>query len=98
MADQLLGVLRELVAAEAGKPAPGASTIFSGEMRGTLDAPDWRSLPVLLVGAEDRAAGFLATVAASEPNELLSLIETAPERTVEVELRRARTLIELGRF
>ena len=36
-------------------------------------------------------------MAVTEPDEILELLELAPERTVEVQLREARTLIEAGR-
>ncbi len=52
-----------------------------------------------LLAADDPAAAFLASlgVAATEPEDVLALLEHAPERTVEVQLREARTLIEAGR-
>jgi serine/threonine-protein kinase PknG len=45
MADQLYGVLREIVAEEEGHPAPGASSQFSGPPRGGHERPEWRALP-----------------------------------------------------
>jgi serine/threonine-protein kinase PknG len=97
VAGQLLGVLREIVAVESGAPAPGSSTQFTGELRAS-DDNDWESLPALLVDARDDAAGFLAMLATTGPAELLGLLQEAPSRTFEVELRCTRTLIELGRF
>ncbi len=96
MADQLLGVLREVVARETGKPAPGASSLFTGDLRGRLDRPDWRLLPGLQVDTDDPAAGYLATLAATDPAELAELLRAAPDRTVEVDLRLTRALIEAG--
>jgi serine/threonine-protein kinase PknG len=99
MADQLFGVLREVVANEKGKPSPGPSTLFTTELRGATDHPDWRALPALLVSTDDPAAGYLATVAASadDPGGLVALGQ-APVRTLEVELRMARAFVDAGRF
>jgi serine/threonine-protein kinase PknG len=100
MADQLNGVLHEIVASESGDPWPEPSATFTGELRSNRDDPsDWRALPAPLLAADDPAAAFLASlgVATTEPDEILTLLEQAPERTVEVQLREARTLIEAGR-
>jgi serine/threonine-protein kinase PknG len=99
MAVQLNGVLHEIVAFESGVPWPELSTTFSGELRSNVDDPaDWRALPTPLLAADDPAAAFLASlgVTATEPEEVLALLAQAPERTVEVQLREARTLIEAG--
>ena len=101
MAVQLGGVLREIVAAESGTPWPEVSVLFTGELHGGGDAPDdWRGLPTPLVAADDAASGFLAALAAgvSDPEEILDLLAQAPERTVEVQLREVRALIEAERF
>ena len=101
MAVQLGGVLREIVAAESGTPWPEVSVLFTGELHGGGDAPDdWRGLPTPLVAADDAASGFLAALAAgvSDPEEILDLLAQAPERTVEVQLREVRTLIDAERF
>ncbi|MDF4250675.1 serine/threonine-protein kinase [Streptomyces sp. WMMB303] len=58
MADQLLGVLREVVALQTGKPRPALSTLFGPEPRVVdteLFAP--RSGDASLLGARDPAAG-----------------------------------------
>jgi serine/threonine-protein kinase PknG len=94
MGTQLLGVLREIVADEAGEPRPGVSTVFTAEMPGQTSEPDWHVLPALLVSADDPAAGFLATIAAGNPDDTLSSLRQAPLRTVEVDLRVIRTLID----
>ncbi len=80
-----------------GSPAP--STLFTSELRGSLDAPDWGVLPALLVASDDAGAGFLAAVSGiTDADELASLLAQAPERTVEVKLREARAAIEEGRY
>src|SRR5262249_51634843 len=98
MADQLLGVLREVVSEQSGRAAPGPSTSFTAELPGSLREPDWRALPVPKVSTDDPAAGFLANITAGDAFELAAVLEAAPERTVEVDLRLARTLVELDRF
>jgi len=98
---QLNGVLREIVATEQGTPWPEASTSFTGELRSGSDDPeDWRALPAPLIAVDDAAAAFLASVAvtATDTNEILDVLAQAPERTIEVQLRGARVLIEAGRY
>ena len=100
MAVQLNGVLHEIVASESGTPWPEPSANFTGELRsGANDPVDWRALPAPLIAGDDPAAAFLASVAVAvtEPDEILELLEQAPERTIEVQLRQARTLIDAGR-
>ena len=97
MADQLLGVLREIVAQEEGNPRPAASTWFNGDTYEPVaesEAPDWRMLPTLKVDPDDTAAGLLATLPDSDPGELVHLLADGPMHTVEVQLRLARAQIE----
>ena len=89
MADQLYGVLREIVADQEGHAVPAASTLFSGPLKGGHDQPDWRALPRPQVDTDDPAAGFLATISAGDPQQMIAQLSSAPERTVEVELRHA---------
>jgi len=96
MADQLHGVLCEVVAAEQGTPAPAPSVLFTGDLRADPEAPNWRLLPSPQVSPEDPAAGYLATLTASDPADVVELLGNAPERTVEVQLRLVHTLIDLG--
>ncbi|MGI8801793.1 MAG: tetratricopeptide repeat protein, partial [Solirubrobacteraceae bacterium] len=96
MADQLHGVLREVVAAEQGRPIPAPSTLFTEAVRGRPEHPDWRLLPRPQVATDDPAAGYLATLTASGPDHLIARLGEAPERTVEVELRTAAAMIETG--
>ncbi len=98
MADQLLGVLSETVARREGPGAPRASTLFSGDFRARPDRPDWRRLPVLRVDGDDPASGYLATLAAADAGDIVELLQGAPQRTVEVDLRLARELIDAERI
>ncbi len=97
MAEQLVGVLRQVVALDGGSPPPAASTNFSGELgQGVLGA-NWRDLPVPAVDPFDPAAGLLAAAAVSSPDQVQSILETAP-RTPELVFGLAHSLIEEGRF
>ena len=101
MAVQLVGVLREIVAARVRQAVAGSERRCSrASCMAVRDAADdWRRLPAPLVAADDPAAGFLAAIAAgaTEPEEVLELLAQAPERTVEVRLREVRALIEADR-
>jgi serine/threonine-protein kinase PknG len=97
MAEQLLGVLREVVAATDGVPRPAVSTVFTSDFRGGVDGPDWRTLPLVRVALDDPAASFLATVGVgTSPSETVDMLRAAPVRSVEVDLRLARALIDAG--
>jgi serine/threonine-protein kinase PknG len=96
MADQLFGVLREVVAAQDGTTVAARSTLFTGDLRADPGRPDWRRLPALQVSTDDPAAGYLATLSTTEPTELVQQLRAAPQRTVEVELRLARALTDSG--
>lgn len=94
LGDQLLGVLREVVAITTGRPQPGPSVAFGAV---PLDG----GLPALRVEPGDPAAAFLADLPTDDPAAALSAIEDAvsagqvPE-TLEVRLRRARALLDHG--
>ena len=96
MADQLYGVLREVVSDEEGRTVPAASKLFTGPVRGGNDEPDWHALPRPLLDSDDPAAGYLATISATDPQQMIADLQAAPERTVEVVLRLAAELIEVG--
>ncbi|HEX6020396.1 MAG TPA: tetratricopeptide repeat protein, partial [Solirubrobacter sp.] len=96
MADQLFGVMREVVAAEDGITVPAQSARFTGELRGKTDRPDWHALPALRVAADDPAAGFLATLQATDAADEVAALRAAPDPTVEVQLRLARALLDAG--
>jgi serine/threonine-protein kinase PknG len=99
MTAQLYGVLREIVARETGTTRPAASTLFTGELRGLLDRPDWHRLPTPIVDSEDPAAGALAILSiVTDPVDVLEQLAGIAERTVEVQLREARAAIDAGRF
>ncbi|MEO3854584.1 tetratricopeptide repeat protein [Acrocarpospora sp. B8E8] len=112
MSDQLVGVLREVRAAEEGVPHPAQSGVFgperqavgtelapaaTGQVFGPLDRLAAASaLPVPLVDPLDPAAGLLAGLTSGNPAELVALLESAPS-TPETTLALIRVLSELGR-
>jgi serine/threonine-protein kinase PknG len=111
MADQLTGVLREVLSAEDGRPRPGPSSLFGMELKavGTEIAPEAGSvlepptpaevaaaLPTPLVDGADPAAGFLAGLTTAEPEQLVGALQSAQVSSPEVRLTLARVKIELG--
>jgi serine/threonine-protein kinase PknG len=114
MADQLTGVLREIMALGTGKPRPGASTVFGPESRtfgvqlvvpeagGSVPLPGAAEvvagLPIPQVDTDDPAAGVLATTTALEPRGAIEALAGAPRESIEVRLRIVRARIELGEF
>ena len=106
MADQLLGVLREIVTITQRSPRPTASSLFGGDrLAGLLlddtsvTGADWRALPTPKVVAVDPGAAFLYDLPELDPVATIALIDegiaagTVPDST-EVRLRRARELID----
>lgn len=94
--EQLLGVLRILVARDTGTPQPGPSTEFTG-------APSADELlPWLAVDPADASAAFLQRLPddAQESQAVLvqALADGALEDTVGVRLRRASDHVELRQF
>ena len=94
MDDQLLGVLREVVALQSGRAQPAPSVVFA-------QALDDHPLPPLAIDAGDAAAAFLTNVTSDAPQEVLREIDDAIAsghvvETVEVELHRAKALIDIG--
>jgi serine/threonine-protein kinase PknG len=111
MADQLLGILHELVAAADGAPRPAVSSRFGADLRalradlGVVDGgPDWRDLPSLKIDPADPAANLLVNAAAlADAAQQVAYIEAALAQgqmtaTTEVRLALARALIERGRL
>jgi serine/threonine-protein kinase PknG len=96
MAAQLLGVLHQVVAAETGRQSPVTSTLFSAERANAHNDASWRTLPTLLVSADDPASGYLASLDLDDFDQLVEELQNAPEQTAEVRLRLARTLLDHG--
>jgi serine/threonine-protein kinase PknG len=96
MADQLFGVLREVVADREGIPVSAPSKLFTPPLRAGLARPDWRILPRPQVSSDDPSAGYLATITAADSEQLIAQLRAAPERTVEVDLRLVAAMIDDG--
>jgi len=98
MADQLVGVLREVVATDGGRPRSAPSTLFTGELLADVHRPAWRDLPAPQVDPADAGAptvATLATLAAAQPDQVVAALETAPP-TTEVLLALTRARLEIG--
>jgi len=98
MAEQLEGLLCEVLAIEKGAPQPAKSVIFTTEGRGDPEAPDWRALPTPLVDPADPAASHLATLNAASTHELVATLTELQEQTVEVKLQLVRAHVNAGDF
>jgi serine/threonine-protein kinase PknG len=91
MAEQLTGVLREVLAVADGTPRPAFSTVFTPELQaiGTMDdtagavlaAPQAAGIiagmPMPQVDRADPAAGYLATFAALDPGQRAATLSDA---------------------
>jgi serine/threonine-protein kinase PknG len=108
MADQLAGVLREVVAETAG-PQPAESLHFGGDVLALRDqsadgveAASAELLPDLKGDAADPAAAFLlSTAAVTDPNRQAALLSSALPRypeSAELRLQLAKTLMGLDDF
>ncbi|MDE3722545.1 tetratricopeptide repeat protein [Nocardiopsis sp. N85] len=111
MADQLTGVLREVLSDMEGAPHPAASTLFGGE-NFTIGSDVGRAdrmlvpptpteaaalLPTPLIDPADPASQHLRGFQALPPEELVTALQSMPEPTPETLLMLARTLITIGR-
>jgi serine/threonine-protein kinase PknG len=109
MAEQLTGVLREIVAITEAEPRPAPSKLFGGDRLTSLliadptltaASPDWRSLPVPSIDPADPAAALLAELEELEPGVVLGLMagvtDPATLASRELRLRRARALLATG--
>ncbi len=97
MAEQLVGVLRQVVAADGGTPASAPSALFSAELGAVPDESPWQLLPIPAVDTNDPAAGVLATVALVGADQRQALLASTP-RSTELSLNMARWAIEEGDF
>lgn len=94
---QLLGVLREVVAAATpGTALTSAASVLFEAPAVTSDALEWDQLPPLRADTGDAQHAWLSNLAVDDPAERLRVLETAPGSTAEVWLARARAALELG--
>ena len=98
MAEQLFGVLRQVVAIDGGSPTPAAERAVQRRTRCvSADASPWQFLPLPAVDPTDPAAGVLATLALLGADQRQALIESTP-RSTELSLSVVRLAIEEGEF
>jgi serine/threonine-protein kinase PknG len=97
MAEQLVGVLRQVVATDGGRPATAPSALFSAELGSSPDEAPWQLLPIPAVDANDPAAGVLATLALVGADQRQALVASTP-RSAELSLNIAKSAIEDGAY
>lgn len=107
MAEQLLGVLREIVATETNTPRPASSNLFGGDMLALTNSShldlikaDYHQLPMpMLVSTEPGFNAVLNASAIADPDQrvtsLRQVVQQFPD-SLEALLRLANTLIDLG--
>jgi len=96
---QLLGVLREIVAADRPEQRLGAHSTSSVLFEAPVVAGDtltWADLPALKVDPADPMAAWLAGVSVSVPGARVDVLAGADPQTVEVRLARAQAAVEDG--
>ncbi|GAB2912455.1 serine/threonine-protein kinase [Rhodococcus aerolatus] len=113
MADQVTGVLREVLAEQDGTPRPGPSAAFSPQRAtfGTAEDADLAArpdplevaaaLPVPVVDPADPGAALLAAAAGGDVDELVHTLESEPETarsSPEIRLRLLRAYLDQRRF
>jgi serine/threonine-protein kinase PknG len=110
LAEQLTGVLREVVAFDVvldrDRPPSAPSALFTVERgmvgtdpRGPVDVvAATLALPRPRVEESDPAAGFLATVTATEPDEVMAALQGAPPGSAEAAARRVLARIGQRNF
>jgi serine/threonine-protein kinase PknG len=107
MAEQLLGVLREVVAQETNTPKPSTSVLFDGD-RLTIIAsgdfnpiqPSYLQLPHLLIDAKDSGVNvvlnaYMTTNIDRRIEQLTQIVKQLPT-SIEAKLRLVNSLIDRG--
>ena len=95
MAEQIAGILREIVAAQTGKPQGAESTVFNGENLGAdLTKPCPESIPSLKINPLDPAAQMiLSAFTAPDVMAAMQAAVKAFPKSIEARLQMARLLI-----
>ncbi|HEY1485302.1 MAG TPA: tetratricopeptide repeat protein [Micromonosporaceae bacterium] len=103
MADQTMGVLRELLSAADGQPRPwtsgqftGEHTTFGAQLTGIVSGAEIvAALPVPLVDPTDSGAAFLATLSPINPAATITALRSMTAGDgLEIGFRLVRTLLE----
>jgi serine/threonine-protein kinase PknG len=95
MSDQLIGVLRQVLAADGERRDHIPSRLFSPDLGGALRRPDWRSLPIPLVSPDDPAAGMLTALSTAGPAQVLAALSAAPSSR-ELQYAKVRAQLDMG--
>ncbi len=95
MAEQLMGVLRQVVAIDGDPPPSAPSARFTDDLLTDVDRPSWRDLPVPRVDPTDPGAATLANLSTSAPDQLVAALEQE-QPTAEIRFRLARARLEIG--
>ena len=98
---QLLGVLREIVAAdrpESGVALHSAPSVLFDAPVVTTHTLDWDHLPALKVDHGDPMAAWLAALSVTEPVARMEALQQAPTASVEVRLALIRAALAASRF
>jgi serine/threonine-protein kinase PknG len=100
LAGQLMGVLREILAAGDGRPRPATSALFGPAVGVPVARPAQSeaaaALPVPYVDVADPAAAYLAGIVTTDASELIERVSAAPVVTTEVRMRLAHARILFG--
>ncbi|HEY5821232.1 MAG TPA: tetratricopeptide repeat protein [Propionibacteriaceae bacterium] len=95
---QLLGVLREVVAAKtAGTSLTSAASVLFEAPAITSEALEWDELPTLRTDTSDPQYSWLSNISVEDPAQRYAELQKAPEPSAEVLLAQARAALELGR-
>jgi len=104
MADQLLGVLREVVAVETGTPRPGTSVFFGADLL-AIDAgdemepvvPDYRRLPLPSLDIQDPGAQAVASaLSVADPASRVAALRMAVKQFSKSREARLRLAVSLA--
>jgi serine/threonine-protein kinase PknG len=95
---QLLGVLREVVAAKTpGTALTSAASVLFEAPAITGEALEWNELPALRVDTSDPQYAWLSNISVDDPQQRLEELREAPLATAEVRLAQAHAALELRR-
>lgn len=109
MADQLLGILREIVAIETNTPRPAASNLFGGDMLALTNTsdfepikPHYQLLPIPILDSSDPGCNWVMNASAvSDPHKRVASLRQAVQQVPnsrEARLRLANNLIGVGTY
>lgn len=109
MADQLIGVLREIVARETNTPRPASSNVFGGDMLALTNSgdfepiqADYHQLPIPMLDSTDPGFNTVLNAGAiSDPTKRVASLKQVVQQfpaSVEAQLRLANSLIDVGAY